>query len=164
MSGAATITHPQTDNWAVGIAGLAIVAALVLGVGPVSNTILHHMVQTLPFWVVVGLRRRPVAVWFALPCFLFWLVIMAAIWLFLLHLPTFVHGHFSPIEIAMTLVTSIASVAGVVAAFKSRGARLWPAVLASFWARRRSMPASRSVKSRSSGDTDSCLGAGVQRS
>jgi len=130
MSSAATVTDPQIHNRTVVLAGLAIVAALVLGVGPVSNTILHHIVQTAPFWVVLGLRRRSVAAWFALPCFLFWLIIMLAIWLFLLHLPTFVDGHFSPVEIAMTIVTGIASFVGIVAGIRSRGAGLWPAIVA----------------------------------
>jgi hypothetical protein len=95
------------------IAALAIILALVAGVGPASHTVLHHIVQTLPFWVVIELRRRSWAPWFAAACFLFWLIIMAAIWAFLLHLPTFVRGHFSPVEIAMTIVVGAASLLGL---------------------------------------------------
>lgn len=110
----------QTHSNTVVYCGLAIVAALVLGVGPVSSTVLHHIVQTLPFWVVLALRRHAIAGWFALPCFIFWLVIMVAIWAFLLHLPTFVKGHFSPVEIAMTIVCGIASVIGIAASIRRR--------------------------------------------
>src|SRR5205823_7335286 len=83
-----------------------------------SGTVLHHVVQTLPLWAALAMRRRPLAAWFLLPCFIFWLVIMAAIWAFLLHLPSFVNGHFSPVEIAMTIVVGVAALAGI--AFSAR--------------------------------------------
>ena len=44
---------------------------------------------------------------------MFWLAIMILIWLFLLGWARMVTGHFSPIEIAMTLVIGIACVAGI---------------------------------------------------
>ena len=118
----------STDRPWLWISALAIILALVAGVGPVSSTILHHIVQTLPLWIPIAFRRRAWASWFALPCFLFWLFIMVAIWMFLLHLPTFVNGHFSPVEIAMTIVCGIASVAGIVAALKTRAVPLGTAV------------------------------------
>lgn len=119
MSSPASASFVESRSNTVLYCGLAIIAALVLGVGPVSSTILHHVVQTLPFWVVVAMRRRAWTRWFALPCFVFWLVIMAAIWAFLLHLPTFVNGHFSPVEIAMTVVVGIASLIGIAAALRT---------------------------------------------
>lgn len=130
MSSPVSASVEQAKSNTVLYCGLAIVAALVLGVGPVSNTVLHHIVQTFPFWVVVAVRRRAWSNWFALPCFIFWLVIMVAIWAFLLHLPSFVQGHFSPVEIAMTIICGIASVLGIVAAVRTRGAALGVAVAA----------------------------------
>ncbi len=109
---------------------LAIVAALVLGVGPVSSTVLHHIVQTAPYWLAIVCRRRRWAAWFALACFVFWLIIMAAIWAFLLHLPSFVSGHFSPVEVAMTILCGIASLIGIAAAIRTR--TRWPLALAAF--------------------------------
>lgn len=96
---------------------LAIIAALVLGVGIGSHLVLRHIVQTLPLWVVVtlGLRRSRAAGWAGLPVFLFWLVLMAAIWLYLLGLSNMLSGHFTPLEIAMTVVVGIASGVGIVA-------------------------------------------------
>jgi hypothetical protein len=131
MSSPASVSLVQNNRSnVVSYCGLAIIAALVLGVGPVSSTILHHIVQTLPFWVIVALRRRSWTSWFALPCFIFWLVIMAAIWAFLLHLPTFVNGHFSPVEIAMTIIVGIASLGGIIAAIRTRGVGLVAAIAA----------------------------------
>src|ERR1700740_490830 len=64
---------------------LAIICALVLGVGLASHLMLRHLVQTLPFWlaVVLGFRRSTLTGWAALPPFLFWLTLMALIWLYL---------------------------------------------------------------------------------
>ena len=95
------------------VSALVIISALVVGVGLASNTVLHHLVQTLPLWAAAAAGRKPAAQWFALPCFVFWLGIMAAIWLFLLHLPSFVNGHFSPVEIAMTILVGIAALVAI---------------------------------------------------
>jgi hypothetical protein len=93
---------------------LAVLVALYV-VGAVSNGSLRHEVQTLPLWfpIVLGFRERELAKWSALPCLIFWLVIMVFIWLFLLGWARIVTGHFSPVEIAMTLVIGIACVSGL---------------------------------------------------
>jgi hypothetical protein len=93
---------------------LAILVALYV-VGAVSNGSLRHEVQTLPLWfpIVMGFRQREVAKWSALPCLIFWLVIMMFIWLFLLGWARIVSGHFSPVEIAMTLVIGVACLSGL---------------------------------------------------
>jgi hypothetical protein len=93
---------------------LAVLVALYV-VGAVSNGSLRHAVQTLPLWfpIVLGFRQRELAKWSALPCLVFWLVIMIFIWLFLLGWARIVTGHFSPVEIAMTLVVGIACVSGL---------------------------------------------------
>lgn len=110
----------QVQTWqplAVTVCSLAIIAAMVLGVGIGSHLVLRHVVQTLPLWVAVafGLRRSRATGWVALPSFLGWFILMALIWLYLLGLSTMMSGHFSPLEIAMTVVVGIASTAGTVA-------------------------------------------------
>ena len=110
----------QTQGWqplVVACCALGIIAALVLGVGIGSHLVLRHIVQTLPLWVAValGLRRSPAAGWAGLPVFLFWLVLMAFIWLYLLGVSTMLSGHFTGLEITMTVVVGIASGIGIVA-------------------------------------------------
>lgn len=51
----------------------------------------------------------------SLPCFLFWLALMIMIWLYLLGMPSIISGHFSSIEIAMTIIVGAASLIGIVA-------------------------------------------------
>ena len=84
--------------------------------GAVSHGSLRHEVQTLALWVpiVAGFNRREFARWCALPCFLFWLLVMVLIWLFLLGIAHVFSGHFSPIEIVMTVVVGLASTVGAV--------------------------------------------------
>jgi hypothetical protein len=93
---------------------LAVLVALYV-VGAVSNGSLRHEVQTLPLWfpIVLGFRQRELAKWAALPCLVFWLIVMVGIWLFLLGWARVLSGHYSPVEIAMTLVIGVACVAGI---------------------------------------------------
>jgi hypothetical protein len=93
---------------------LAIILALVVGVGAPDHLVLRHVVQTLPLWaaVVLGFRRSSATGWLALPFFLFWLVLMTFIWLFVLGIARIVT--FSPLEIAMTILVGAASIVGVV--------------------------------------------------
>ena len=106
------------------LSGLAIVLALVLGVGIVSHGILRHIVQTAPLWpaIVLGFRRSELAKWCVLPPLIFWLAIMTCIWLFLLGWARIVTGTFTPIETAMTVVCGVASVAGIVSGVRQRTA------------------------------------------
>ena len=98
---------------------LATLIALYI-VGAVSNGSLRHEVQTLPLWfpIVMGFRQREIAKWAALPCLVFWLAIMIFIWLFLLGWARIVLGHFSPIEIAMTIVIGTACVSALATTFR----------------------------------------------
>jgi len=119
---------PKPSKW-VGSCSLAVLVALYI-VGAVSHGSLRHEVQTLPLWfpIVQGFRGRDLAKWCALPCFVFWLAVMVFIWLFLLGWARIVSGHFSPVEVAMTLVIGIACVCGIVASLRWRTAvRVWPA-------------------------------------
>jgi hypothetical protein len=99
----------------IAICCLAVILALVLGVGLASNLVLRHLVQTAPIWfaVVLGFRRSSAAAWLALPSFLFWLFLMVLIWLYLLGISHVVSGHFSAIEIAMTIIVGTASALGL---------------------------------------------------
>ena len=101
---------------------LTIVAALVLGVGLASNLVLRHVVQTIPLWigVIVGFRRSPAAGWVALAPFLIWFVLMGLIWTYLLGISHVLSGHFSPVEIAMTVIVGIAALAGIGSFFRFR--------------------------------------------
>src|SRR5580698_8357766 len=103
----------NTDSRPVVMAacGLAIIFALVLGVGLASNLEVRHLVQTAPVWavVVLGFRRSRMVAWVALPMFVFWLLLMSLIWAYLLGISHLLSGHFSPVEIAMTIIVGVAS-------------------------------------------------------
>ena len=107
----------------VGSCSLAILIALYI-VGAVSLIpgSLRHEVQTLPLWfpIVAGFQQKESAKWSALPCMMFWLLSMGVIWLFLLGLPSPVSGTFNPIEIAMTLIITVASLIGIAGAVRWR--------------------------------------------
>jgi len=110
---------------------LAMIAALLV-VGAVSHGVLRHIVQTSPLWItiVLGIRRSASTKWTALPCFVFWLLLMTAIWLYLLGWAQFLSGTFSLTEIAMTLVVGLAAMAGIVKAVgMSSGVRAWSALV-----------------------------------
>src|SRR5437763_14383204 len=102
----------NAPKW-IAYCSLAILVALYV-VGAVSNGSLRHEVQTLPLWfpIVLGFGQRELAKWSALPCLIFWLVIMIFIWLFMLGWASFVTGHFYTTEIAMTLVIGASFVTG----------------------------------------------------
>jgi len=110
---------------------LAMIAALMV-VGAVSHGVLRHIVQTSALWIaiVLGIRRSASTKWAALPCFVFWLLLMTAIWLYLLGWAQFLSGRFSPTEIAMTLVVGLATIAGIVKTVgMSSGVRTWSAIV-----------------------------------
>jgi hypothetical protein len=107
----------------------SVIAALLV-VGAVSHGIIRHMVQTSPLWIgiVLGIRRSGWTKWAVLPCLVLWLLLMAAIWLFLLGWARIVSGTFSPTEITMTIIVGLASIAGMVTAVRMRSAiRAWAA-------------------------------------
>ena len=109
----------------VGYCSLAVLIALYV-VGAVSAIpgSLRHQVQTLPLWfpIVAGLQKNEWTKWSALPCMIFWLVIMSFIWSFLLGWASPVSGTFNLTEIAMTLVVGAASLAGIAVCLRWRTA------------------------------------------
>jgi hypothetical protein len=106
------------------------VALLVVGV--VSHGIIWHVVQTAPLWIaiVLGTQRSDLGKWAALSSFLFWLLLMIAIWLFLLGWARIVSGTFTVTEIAMTIVVGVASTLGIVAGLRMRTATRTPVLAA----------------------------------
>ena len=98
---------------------LAVLIALYV-VGAVSHGSLRHEVQTLPLWVpiVLGFRGREIAKWAALPCLVFWLVVMILIWLFLCGWARVVTGHFC--GRGDDVVIGIASTVGLVSSARWR--------------------------------------------
>jgi hypothetical protein len=101
---------------------VAIIAALVLGVGLATNLVLRHVVQTAPLWVgvILGFRRSPAVGWVALAPFLAWFVLMVLIWSYLLGISHLISGHFSPIEILMTIIVGLAALIGIGSFFRFR--------------------------------------------
>jgi hypothetical protein len=97
----------------------------LLVVGVVSASVVRHLVQTLPLWIVVGLGLRDSAWtrWAAFPVFAFWLALMAVVWSFLLGWTRIISGTFSPTEIAMTGVVAAAAVVGLFAALRDGRSR-----------------------------------------
>jgi len=110
---------------------LAMMAALLV-VGMLSHGVIRHTVQTAPLWlaIVLGARQSDLCKWAALPSFLFWLLMMMAIWLFLLGRARIVSGTFTPVEIAMTIVVGAAATLGIAVALRARTATRTAAAVA----------------------------------
>ena len=91
-------------------------ALALLLVGLVSGTVLRHVVQIVPIVVALGvLARRPDwGAYAALPIFGFWTLVVVLIWLFLLGVSRIANGHYTPIEVASTVVMIACSIAGLV--------------------------------------------------
>ncbi len=111
---------------ALAYASLVTIAALLV-VGSVSHGVLRHLVQTLPSWLTVyfGFRRSTLAKWTAIPVSLFWLAIMICIWLYLLGWASIVSGHFTKVEIAMTIIVGLASFFSIARCFLLRSSHKW---------------------------------------
>jgi hypothetical protein len=93
-------------------------------VGVVRHGVLRNVVQTLPLWIpiVLGFRGNEFAKWSALPCLVIWLAAMMIVWLFLFRWMYVQSWHFSPTEIAMTLIVGVAAATGSGAALHWRTA------------------------------------------
>ncbi len=105
----------------IAVALLGLILGL-LAVGVVSGTPVRHVIQSLPAALALALviRRVPGAACAALPVFGVWLLIMVAIWLFLLGLARITTGHFSPTEIALTLVIGASCLVGLSQTFRTQ--------------------------------------------
>jgi hypothetical protein len=103
------------------LVGLAV--ALIV-VGAVSGTIVRHVVQIAPIVLLLATfgRRPAAAAAAALPLFAFWLAIVVLIWMFMLGVSTIANGHYTPVEIAMTMVMAGCSLFGAVFSIKHSNA------------------------------------------
>lgn len=101
-------------NW-IALCCLAIIVALVGGVGLATGLVIRHVVQTAPLWIglALGVRGSRAVGWFTAPIFAFWLMLMTLIWLYLAGWSTLINGHFSFFEIAITLVVWAACAIGL---------------------------------------------------
>ena len=99
----------------VAVCCLAIIVALVGGVGWATGLVIRHVVQTAPLWIglALGLRSSRAVGWFTAPIFAFWMALMTLIWLYLAGWSTLIAGHFTPFETAMTLAVGAASAIGL---------------------------------------------------
>jgi hypothetical protein len=106
-----------TDDLAkrIALCCLAIIVALVGGVGLATGLVIRHVVQTAPLWIglALGIRGSRAVGSFTAPIFAFWMVLMTLIWLYLAGWSTLISGHFSPFETAMTLVVGAACAIGL---------------------------------------------------
>ena len=110
----------SNSRWIAACCGVIIAALYVVAF--VSKTELRHLVQTVPLWlgVVLALLGVRVAKWVVLPILLFWLAAMTFIWLFLLGWSRVISGHFSPVEIAMTVVIGTSALIGLLFSMKGK--------------------------------------------
>jgi hypothetical protein len=113
---------PKEPKW-LAFCCLAILLALYI-VGALRHSGLRNVLQTLPLWVpvVLGFRGSEFAKWSALPCLVIWLAAMMIIWLLVYRWAYVQSWHFSPAEIAMTLIVAVASAAGLAISLRWRTA------------------------------------------
>jgi hypothetical protein len=107
--------NANIDSQKIALCCLTMIIALWI-VGVASGEVLRHLIQTLPIWigVILGFRNSQWTKSAALPFFIFWLAIMTLIWLFLLGWSRIVRGHYSPTEIAMTIIIGAAAFLGII--------------------------------------------------
>ena len=120
----------MTQARIVALCAFALIAALLV-VGYSGGGLVRHAVQTAPAWlaVIAGATGARATKWIALPIFLFWLAIMALVWLYLLGLAHIVTGAFPPLEVAMSIVAAVACLFGIVNAAGAHSRMTWAAGL-----------------------------------
>ncbi len=102
------------------VAALSALLGALLVIGLVSHEVGRHLLQATPAIVCLvaaffGVRAMK---WAAAAIYAFWTLISVLIWLFLLHIANVAHGHYSPTEIAMTIVLAGAGLYGVVTSWR----------------------------------------------
>src|SRR5471030_783769 len=109
---------------------IVIVLALLV-VGMVSNTLLRHLIQVIPLTVplIFIFYKRQWIFLVSVPLMVLWLLVMIFIWLFLLKIARIVHGHFSPTEIAMTILIGIFCLYGIFTDLKKMNMQLKAAAI-----------------------------------
>ena len=114
-------------------ATLGLMASLVL-IGVASSTFVRHLIQVAPMclllygmfthraWVRAG----------TVPIFVFWLLIVIAIWCFLLGITRIVSGTFSTAERVLTGGIALSCLCGLTAVARSRESASWASRLTGF--------------------------------
>lgn len=97
------------------VLGLGGIIGGLLAVGVEGGTPVRHLVQITPPAValVLVLAGSPYGRAAALPIVTFWAGLMVTIWLFLLGLHRLIGGHFTGVEIALTVAIAIACLIGL---------------------------------------------------
>lgn len=92
-----------------------VVISLLL-VGIVSGTIIRHLIQISPLIMALTLVviRPSWGSYASIAVFFFWLFIMIIIWLYLLKITQIISGHFSGIEISLTILIGCFSLLGII--------------------------------------------------
>jgi hypothetical protein len=106
---------PAIDERAIASC-LALIAVSLLVVGIASGTVIRHLIQVAPLLLAIVMLswRAGAGAYAALPLFLNWTLIPVLIWLYLLNLSRIAKGHYTLIEIAMTVVMALCSIVGAV--------------------------------------------------
>jgi hypothetical protein len=106
---------------------LAVVAGALIVVGFVSHTIVRHLIQIAPFVVALALvmRGSGAGASAAAPLFAFWVLVMGAIWLFLLGVARIFSGTFTPVEVGLTIVIGVGSMLGLATTWRRGTAASW---------------------------------------
>ena len=112
---------------------LGVILALFV-VGVVSATPIRHVIQITPLVLafIVIAKRTVWSHFAALALFSFWIVIMCFIWLWLLGIAHIVSGHFSPTEIAMTVVIGVCCIVGIWASIRVKAVASLTAKMVAF--------------------------------
>ena len=121
----------MTANRVIALCAFVQIVSLIV-VGTVSGGFARHVLQTAPTWIAMTAAPNDSrwAKWAALPVFIFWIGIAILIWLFLLGIARILSGHYSDIEIAMTIVFAAIGAIGSAAALRKRsGTSAWMALL-----------------------------------
>ncbi len=113
---------------ALSLGGLA---ACLLTVGEVSDTLVRHVIQIAPVLAaLLAVRWRPAwGAYAAIPVFGFWIFLAGVIWLYLLGVTKIISGHFSTTEILLTVLMVVLGAAGTVAALRMDSRARWGARL-----------------------------------
>ena len=109
---------------------IVIILALLV-VGLVSNTLVRHLIQVIPLTIplLFIFYKRQWIFLVSVPLMALWLLVMIFIWLFLLKIARIVHGHFSPTEIAMTILIGVFCLYGIFTALKKMNIPLKGAIV-----------------------------------
>jgi hypothetical protein len=110
-----TPTRTSAPRLWPGLIGLGGLIAALLAVGVASGTLTRHLIQVAPaaLALILVAGGSPYGRPAALPILTLWAGLMGAIWLFLLGLAGIVSGHFTPVEITLTVAVAAAALTGL---------------------------------------------------